>query len=448
MGVKPIPSLLFSMGIPIMLSMMVQALYNIVDSIFISRVGESALTAVSLAFPIQIIMISVGIGTSIGVNALLSRRLGEKRQDLASNVAMHGLLLIIIISSLIAIFGATLPFWFIKMFTFDSQIVSMGNTYLLIITIGSFGLFGQLILERIMQSTGDTIHPMITQGTGAIINIILDPILIFGYFGFPAMGVAGAAIATIIGQFTALGLGFFFLFTKIHDIHINFKGFKIHKETISGIFKVGFPSIIMQSIGSLMSVGMNSILIGFSATAVAVFGIYFRLQSLIFMPIFGLSTAMISIVAFNYGARNKKRIISTIKLTVLISFSIMSFGTAIFQLFPVGLLKMFDASPQMLSIGIDALRTISFAFPFAGIAIVFSVSFQALGKGLYSMIMSIVRQLIVLLPAAYLLSLTKIISYTWYSFLIAEGVSLIMALGLFYHIYQTKIKVIENSNLA
>lgn len=427
---------------------MVQALYNIVDSIFISRVGEAALTAVSLGFPIQIVMISVGVGTSIGLNALLSRRLGERRPDLASNVAMHGLFLVVVISSIIAVLGATLPFWFIKMFTTDKEIISMGNAYLFIITVGSFGLFGQLILERIMQSTGDTIHPMITQATGAIINIILDPILIFGYFGLPAMGVTGAAIATIIGQFSGLGLGLFFLFTKIHDIKIDFKKFKLHKETIKGIFRVGFPSIIMQSIGSLMSIGMNAILIGFSATAVAVFGIYFRLQSLIFMPIFGLSTAMISLVAFNYGARNKKRVISTIKLTVLIAFTIMSLGTALFQFFPDQLLRMFDASDEMLSIGRDALRTISFAFPFAGIAIVFSVSFQALGKGMYSMMMSIVRQLVVLLPAAYLLSLTNIISYTWYSFLIAEGVSLIMALSLFYHIYQTKIKMIGEEQVA
>ncbi len=443
MGVKPVSSLLFSMGIPIMLSMMVQALYNIVDSIFISRIGETALTAVSLAFPIQIIMISVGIGTSIGVNALLSRRLGEKRPDLASNVAMHGLFLVLVISALMAIFGATLPFWFIKIFTLDEAIISMGNSYLFIITVFSIGLFGQLILERIMQSTGDTIHPMITQATGAIINIILDPILIFGYFGLPAMGVKGAAIATIIGQFCGLGLGFIFLFTKIHDIKIDFRKFKIRKETIIGIFQVGFPSIIMQSIGSVMTIGMNSILIGFSATAVAVFGVYFRLQSLIFMPIFGLSTAMISIVAFNYGARNKKRITATIKLTLLIAFTIMSLGTALFQFFPVALLKMFNASGDMLTIGIKALRTISFAFPFAGIAIVLSVSFQALGKGFYSMMMSIVRQLVVLLPAAYLLSLTGDVGNTWYSFLIAEGVSIIMALMLYSHIYKTKISIIE-----
>ncbi len=443
MGVKPISSLLFSMGIPIMISMMVQALYNIVDSIFISRVGEKALTAVSLAFPIQIIMISVGVGTSIGVNALLSRRLGEKRADLASNVAMHGLFLVLIISAIIALFGATLPFWFIKLFTNDKTIIEMGNSYLFIITVFSIGLFGQLILERIMQSTGDTIHPMITQATGAIINIILDPILIFGYFGLPAMGVKGAAIATIIGQFCGLGLGFIFLFTKIHDIKIDFRKFSVHKETIRGIFRVGFPSIIMQSIGSVMSIGMNSILIGFSATAVAVFGVYFRLQSFIFMPIFGLSTAMISIVAFNYGARNKKRITAAIKLTTLIALSIMSVGTLTFQFFPIPLLKMFDASGDMLTIGVKALRTISFAFPFAGIAIVLSVSFQALGKGVYSMAMSIVRQLVVLLPAAYLLSLTGNVSSTWYAFLIAEGVSIIMAIVLYLHIYKTKISVIE-----
>ncbi len=443
MGVKPIASLLFSMGIPIMISMMIQALYNVIDSIFISRIGENALTAVSLAFPVQIIMIAIGIGTAVGVNALLSRRLGEKRPDKASDVAMHGLLLAVILAASIAIFGATLPFWFIRMFTDDPQIVDMGNTYLVIITVFSLGMFGQLVLERIMQGTGDTIHPMITQGLGAIINIILDPILIFGYFGLPAMGIKGAAVATVIGQSIGMLLGVYFLLTKIKVLTISFSDFKVRRKTLKGIYRVGLPSIIMQSIGSVMSVGMNSILIGFSSTAVAVFGVYFKLQSFIFMPLFGLTTAMISIVAFNFGAKNKKRITGTIKLTALIAFCIMSLGTILFNLFPVPLLKMFDASDEMLQIGVAALKTISLHFPIAAIAIVLSVSFQAMGKGSYSLMMSVVRQLVVLLPAAYLLARNGGINMTWYAFIIAEGFSIAMALIFFSRLYRTKIAVLE-----
>ena len=308
MAIRPVGPLLVTMGLPIMLSMMVQALYNVVDSMFIARVSEEALTAVSLAFPIQMLMISMGVGTAIGVNSLLSRRLGARRVQEASSVAMNGIFLAAVIWFVFALFGSVLTPFFFQWFTNDQTIIRMGQSYLLICTTLSLGIFGQVICERVMQGTGDTIHPMITQGTGAIINILLDPILIFGLFGMPRLGVTGAAIATVIGQWSAMIMACCFMLRKTRDLQFRFRGFKPDRMIIKDIYRVGFPSIIMQSIGSVMTVGMNTVLISFSATAVAVFGIYFKLQSFIFMPVFGLVTAMISIVAFNYGARNRHRI--------------------------------------------------------------------------------------------------------------------------------------------
>ena len=443
MAVKPVGSLLITMGLPIMLSMMVQALYNIVDSIFIARVGEAALTAVSLAFPIQMLMISIGVGTAIGVNSLLSRRLGARNHGEASEVAMHGLFLAIAIWIVFSIFGALLTPVFFQWFTADSAIISMGQSYLIICTTLSLGIFGQLICERIMQGTGNMIHPMITQGLGAIINIILDPILIFGLFGAPRMGVTGAAIATVIGQWFAMGLAFFFMLRKTHELQFKFKGFRPKGRIIGEIYQVGFPSIVMQSIGSVMTIGMNTILISFSATAVAVFGVYFKLQSFIFMPVFGLVTAMISIVAFNYGARNPQRITGTIRVAATIALSIMSVGLLIFQLLPQLLLEMFDASPEMMEIGMKALRIISLHFPLAGIAITFSTSFQAMGKGMYSLLLSITRQLIFLLPVAYLLSVFWGLDAVWYAFLVSEVASIVMSSLMYRHIYKQKIQKLE-----
>lgn len=443
MAVKPVGRLLLSMGLPIMLSMLVQALYNVVDSIFIARISEEALTAVSLAFPVQMLMISVGVGTAVGVNSLLSRRLGQQRYHDADDVAMNGLFLAVVIWLVFAVFGASLTPFFFQWFTADASIISMGQSYLLICTTLSLGVFGQLICERIMQGTGDTIHPMITQGTGAVLNIILDPILIFGLLGAPRMGVAGAAVATVIGQWTAMGMALFFMLRKTHEIHFRFRGFRPCKRVIGEIYQVGFPSIIMQSIGSLMTVGMNGILISFSATAVAVFGVYFKLQSFIFMPVFGLTTAMISIVGYNYGARNRYRITRTIQFAVFISVSIMLAGLLLFQLAPQSLLKLFDASPEMMEIGTRALRIISLHFPFAGVAIVFSSSFQAMGKGLYSLLLSVTRQLVFLLPAAYLLAKFGGLDAVWYAFLIAEAVSIIMSSFMYRRIYTRSIKPLE-----
>ena len=440
MGVKPVGSLLFSMGIPIMISMMVQALYNVVDSIFIARIGEEALTAISLVFPVQILMISMGVGTSIGVNALLSRRLGQQRHQEASQVAMQGLFLSIVMWLLFALLGSIFAPVFFQWFTDNPNIIEMGQTYLLITTTLSVGIFGQLVCERIMQGTGDTIHPMFTQASGAIINIILDPILIFGLFGAPRMGMAGAAVATIIGQISAMALALFFMVKKTHDLTFSFKRFKPRFGIIKEIYQVGLPSIIMQSIGSIMIIGMNTILIAYSATAVAVFGVYFRLQSFIFMPIFGLATAMISIVAYNYGARNRHRITQTIRFAVVISATIMIVGLAIFQFIPHLLLRMFDASPEMTEIGMKALRLISLHFPLAGVAIIFSSSFQAMGKGMYSLMISVTWQLVFLLPAAYILSLIGGLDTVWFAFLVSEGASITMSSLLYHRIYHNKIK--------
>ncbi|MFA7539444.1 MAG: MATE family efflux transporter [Sphaerochaetaceae bacterium] len=443
MAVRPVGSLLITMGFPIMLSMMIQALYNVVDSIFIARVGEDALTAVSLAFPIQMLMISVGVGTAIGVNSLLSRRLGAQQHKEASSVAVHGLFLSVVIWIFFAIFGAILTPFFFQLFTDSPEIIKMGQDYLIICTTLSLGIFGQLVCERIMQGTGNTIHPMITQGVGAIINIILDPIFIFGYLGFPAMGTAGAAIATVIGQWVAMGLALFFMIRKTTELNFKFKRFRPKFRTIKEIYEVGLPSSIMQSIGSVMTIGMNTILIAFSATAVAVFGIYFKLQSFIFLPVFGLTAAMISIVGFNYGARNKERIARTIRHAVLIATGMMLLGILIFQTIPALLLRLFDASPSMLDIGIRALRIISIHFPLAGIAIILSSSFQAIGKGFYSLIISIVRQLGVLLPAAYLLARIWGLDAVWFAFLASEVASLLLAIIFFIKIYRREIATLE-----
>ncbi len=442
MGVKPVGRLLISMALPIMLAMMIQALYNVVDSIFIAQVSEEALTAISLAFPIQMLMISVGVGTAIGVNSLLSRRLGERLYAEASAVAMNGIFLAVIIWLVFATFGAAIGPFFFQFFTADERIISMGRTYLIICTTASLGIFGQLVCERIMQGTGDTIHPMITQGIGAILNIILDPILIFGLLGFPKMGITGAAVATVIGQMTAFGLAVFFMLRKTKEIAFKFRGFRPSRKIITNIYNVGMPAIVMQSIGSVMTIGMNSILTTFSATAVAVFGVYFKLQSFIFMPVFGLVTAMISIVGFNYGARQKHRITRTIRVAIFISMSVMLSGTVLFQLAPQALLRMFDASPDMLAIGTKALRIISLSFPLAAVAIVFSSSFQAMGKGMLSLIMSATRQLVVILPVAYLLAKNSGLDSVWYAFLISEAVSVSMSIVMFSQVYAKKIRVL------
>ena len=383
MGTMPVNKLLVTMSLPMVISMIVLALYNIVDSIFVSRLSEDALTAVSMAFPMQNLMISVAVGTGVGINAMLSRALGEKKFEAANKTAENGIFIEVlgyVLFLLIGIF-VTKPFFLAQAGAGD--IANMGIAYTRICLLMSFGIFMQIGFERILQSTGRTIFTMITQSTGAIINIILDPILIFGLFGMPKMGVAGAAIATVTGQICAAILAITFNLTKNPDVHISFKGFKPQIIFVKNILSVGIPSIIMSSVGSAMTFGMNKILITFSSTAVAVFGVYFKLNSFVFMPVFGLNNGMVPIVSYNYGAQNKKRLTKTIKLAIMYAVCIMFIGIMLFQFMPDVLLRLFDASDHMLEIGIPALRVISLSFAFAGICIVISSSLQALGHGLF-----------------------------------------------------------------
>lgn len=428
MGVMPVNRLLLSMSLPMMISMLVQALYNIVDSIFVSRINENALTAVSLAFPIQSLMIALGAGTGVGVNALLSKSLGEKNLKKADKVAVNGVFLAAVSYLVFLIVGLVVVKPFYASQTTDPQILEYGYQYLTVVCCFSFGLYGQFIFERLLQSTGKTIYTMITQTTGAVINIILDPVLIFGYFGMPKMGVTGAAAATVIGQIIASVLAFVINKKKNTEIELIFKEFKPDKSIIGQIYAVGVPSIIMQAIGSVMTYGMNRILMVFTSTAAAVFGVYFKLQSFIFMPVFGLNNGMVPIIAYNYGAGKKDRLVKTIKLSIVYAVVIMLAGVLVFQIFPAQLFSLFEASETMLAIGIPALRTISISFLFAGFCIICGSVFQALGNGVYSMTVSIARQLIVLLPVAYLLSRLGNVDYVWWAFPVAEVVSLSMSL--------------------
>lgn len=440
MGVMPINKLLISMSLPMMISMLVQALYNIVDSIFVARVSENALTAVSLSFPLQTLMIAVGAGTGVGINALLSKSLGEKDFKYANRAAKNGIFLTMLSFFLFVLIGLTCVKPFFASQTTDPEIISAGVQYLTICCVCSFGLFFQMTLERLLQSTGKTLYTMITQGTGAIINIILDPIMIFGLFGFPAMGAAGAAIATVTGQVIAAGLALYFNLKVNDEIQISFKKFKPEINIIKKIYAVGIPSIIMQAIGSVMVYGINMILIGFTATATTVFGVYFKLQSFIFMPVFGLTNGLIPIIAYNYGAKQRERMIKTIKYAIFYAMGIMLIGFVIMELFTPQLLLLFDASETMLQIGVPALRIIGISFLYAGFCIVCSSVFQALGNGVYSMIVSITRQIAVLLPAAYLLSKIGGLSAVWWAFPIADIVAVFLSVIYLLKVYKKVIK--------
>lgn len=423
MGVMPVNRLLLSMSLPMMISMLVQALYNIVDSVFVSYINENALTAVSLAFPIQSLLIAFGVGTGVGVNALLSRCLGEKDFKTANKAAENGLFLAVATYLVFLVVGLFIAEPFYLSQTSDPQIVEYGVTYLRIVCIFSIGMQMQMMLEKLLQSTGKTMFTMVTQAAGAVTNIIFDPILIFGLFGFPKMGIAGAAMATIFGQCLGGGLALFFNLRYNHEISLNLKGFRPDPAIIGKIYTVGVPSIVMQAIGSVMTYGMNRILIGFTSTATAVFGVYFKVQSFVFMPVFGLNNGMVPIIAYNFGAGRKDRVTKTMKLSVLYALLIMAAGLAVFQLAPQFLLGMFNASDNMLTIGVPALRIISLSFLFAAFGIVSGSFFQALGNGVYSMFISLTRQLIVLLPAAWLLSLSGNVGLVWWAFPSAEVVS-------------------------
>ncbi|MFR3755713.1 MATE family efflux transporter [Hungatella sp.] len=442
MGVMPVNRLLFSMSLPMILSMLVQALYNIVDSIFVAQIGETALAAVSLAFPVQNLIIAVSVGTGVGVNALLSRSLGEKNQETANLTAVNGIFVFFLSYLLFAVFGLFFARTYFTVQTSNPEIIEQGTIYLSVCSIFSFGIFLEIALERIMQSTGRTIYNMITQGLGAIINIILDPILIFGLFGFPRMGILGAAVATVIGQIIAMLLLLYFNIRKNSDVNLNMRRFRPDTAIIAEIYRVGLPSIIMQSISSVMTFGVNKILLLFSETAVSVFGIYFKLQSFIFMPVFGLNNAMVPIVAYNYGAARKDRIMKTIRSSVTAAVAIMLAGLAIFQIFPEQLLYLFDASEHMMGIGVPALRIISLSFLFAGYCIVIGSVFQALGNGVYSLITSAARQLVCILPAAWLFASVFGLHAVWYAFPLAEIISVVLTTLLFRRIYQKKIQLL------
>lgn len=428
MGTMPVNRLLVTMSIPMIISMLVQALYNVVDSVFVSRINENALTAVSMAFPIQNLMIAVAVGTGVGTNALLSRSLGEKNQEMADRAANNSVFLACASYLVFLIFGITGSELFYKLQTDIPEIISYGKDYISVVSILSFGLFFQVAFDRMLQATGRTFHTMFTQGAGAVINIILDPILIFGWFGLPKMEVAGAALATVIGQIIAAIISAVLNITKNTDIHLEFRDMKPDKEVIGHIYAVGLPSIIMSSIGSVMTFCMNKILMSFTSTATAVFGVYFKLQSFVFMPVFGLNNGMVPIIAFNYGAKQKQRIMKTMKLAMIYAFGMMAVGLLIFQLCPAVLLELFNASDSMLDIGVPALRTISISFLFAAFSIISISMLQALGHGIYSMFISVGRQLVVLIPVAYLLAQTGNLHLVWLAFPLAEIMAIVLSI--------------------
>jgi len=443
MGTMPVGKLLISMSLPMMISMLVQAMYNIVDSIFVSRICEDALTAVSMAFPLQSLCVALGAGMGVGVNALLSKSLGAKDSDMVNKSALNGLFMTLVSYVIFLLIGLTAvrPFYMAQ--TTSESIIEYGYQYLSVICCFSFGMFFQFTFERLLQSTGRTFQTMITQSTGAIINIILDPIFIFGLCGVKAYGVRGAAIATVIGQIVAATFAMILNLKMNKEINFSLNGFRPSLKIIGMIYKVGIPSIIMQSIGSLMVFCLNKILITFSSTAVAVFGVYFKLQSFVFMPVFGLNNGIIPIVAYNYGARNKSRMVDTIKWALVLAVSIMTAGTIVFELIPNTLFSLFDASDNMLSMGTTALRIIAVHFPVAAVCIALGSSFQALGRAVNSMIVSIARQIVVLIPVAYLLSKLGNVNYVWLCFPIAELMSLTMTLFLFFRLKRNVIDKID-----
>ncbi|HIT34978.1 MAG TPA: MATE family efflux transporter [Candidatus Faecousia intestinigallinarum] len=443
MRTMPVGRLLTTMALPLVASMLVQALYNVVDSIYVSQISESAVTALSLAYPVQNLLIGFATGVAVGVNSLLSKSLGEGNQERANQAAGNGIVLMFAAVALFMLFGA---FGSRPYFTMQSQVtetVEGGTSYIAICCLLSLGIFVEVLGERLLQASGKTVFTLYTQGAGAIINIVLDPVFIFGYFGIPAMGVAGAAVATVIGQWVAAIMAVFFNLKYNTDVRFNLSYWKLRKEVAKPILTVGIPSIIMMAIGSLMTFGMNQILQGFKnygETATGVFGIYFKLQSFFFMPIFGLNNASISILAYNYGARQPKRITVTLKYSLAIALAVMLLGLLVFQVAPELLLGIFNPSDSFLEIGCNALRIISLSFPMAAVGIALSASFQAMGIGIYATITSLCRQLIVLLPVAYLMSLTRDVHAVWWAFPIAEVVSMLATIYFYFRLYRGKIK--------
>lgn len=454
MGTRPIGRLLFGMSLPMVISMLVQALYNVVDSVFVARIEtaispagvNNALTAVGLAYPIQFLMVSVAVGTAVGMNSLMSRRLGEKRFDEANSAASNGLFLEFVSALVFLVLGFTVVKPFLRIFTDDEQVLSLGNSYLTICMTAGLGLFIHLGFDRILQSMGKTGLSMIAQLAGAVTNIVFDPLLIFGYWGFPEMGIAGAAAATVLGQWVSMVISALIVILGKHEIKVSFKGFKPNKTSIAEIYRVGAPSIVMQGIGSVMNTGMNFVLSRFltDGMGVSIMNIYYKMQSIIFMPLFGITNASMSIIAFNFGAKDYKRLMKAWKLTLVVCIIIMSAGLVCFQIFPEAIVKIFDTEGAITEAGIRAFRTISLHFPIAAVCIVCGTLFQATGNGLYSMIVSLMRQLVVLLPAAAILALTTHrLEAVWWAFLIAEFMSLTVSLICMRRLYKKELKPLK-----
>lgn len=438
MGSAKMLPLILTMALPAMFSMLIQALYNIVDSYFVAQVSQNALTAVSLAFPIQNLLVAFGVGTGVGVSSLISRRLGERDQEAADNAATHGIILSAITYVVFAVFGAIVARPFTALYTQDAEVLSMGTTYITIVTVASFGFFFAAVIEKMLQATGNMVMPMIIQLVGAVANIIFDPILIFNF----NMGVAGAAYATVGGQILSMIVGLCILFFGNHAIAPEFKGFRFHGKTMKDIYVVGLPSIVMNAIGTLMTMAMNGILAGFSAVAVNVFGVYFKLQSFVFMPVFGLTQGLMPIMGYNYGARDKKRVTGAVKIGCVIALIIEIAGLIVFEICPGTLISIFNATPELHEIGDSALRIIAIHFPMAAIGITLSTLFQATGHGMYSLVQSVMRQLVVLVPAAWLLSKISL-GAVWFCFPISEFISLIVTVVFFVILYNKEIKDLD-----
>ncbi|OJF93050.1 MATE family efflux transporter [Alkalibacterium sp. 20] len=444
LGTMPMNKLILTLSVPMMISMFIQSLYNVVDSIFVAQISEEALAALSLVFPIQMLMVAIGIGTGVGMNAEVSKRLGEGNRKLASAAANNGVFLTLFHYGLFLVFGLLFVRPFFELQTDNAEIIRYGMEYTVLITTLSVGKFMQFTYERILQATGRTFYTMITQGTGAILNIILDPILIFGWFGMPALGVYGAAIATVIAQITSAILAIIINARVNDDLDMHFFGNKPDFEVIKRIYSVGIPSMVMTSITSLVTLIFNNILLQFTPTAIAVYGVYIKLQGFAFMPVFGLNNGMIPIVSYNYGAKNKERVLQAIKVSLIYGLIIMLTGTLLFQLFAVQFLNLFNASEEMMEIGVPALRIISLSFVFAGISIMLGTVFQSLGKAVISLWIQVIRQLIVLVPVAYMFSLTGDVNMVWWSKLISEGVTVIFAVFAMRYVYNKKIKPLKS----
>lgn len=440
MGTMPVGKLVLTMSMPAMISMLIQAFYNVIDSVFVAQLGEEALAAISLIFPVQMLLVSVGVGTGVGVNSLISRRLGERNFEAANQAATHGFLLSFINWFIFAIFGLFFVEPFIRAFSSNPLVIEYGSQYLSIITVFSLFICIQFNVEKILQATGNMIFPMVCSLIGAALKITLNPILVFGLLGAPRLGVAGAAIATVTGNCLAMIFGLTILFGKTHEVKITLKDFHIQKNTLKNIYAVGLPAIIMQSIGSIMIAGLNGILIKYSEAAVAVLGVYFRLQNFIFMPVFGLTQGTMPIMGYNYGARQKHRLMLTYKISFFAAFTLMALGLIIFQVFPVSFMNLFNASSEMMEIGVRALRIISICFLPAAYGIICSTLFQATGYGILSLLVSLLRQLVLVLPLAWFLSRFWGLDSFWFAFPLAEIFSVLASFLFFRHLYQKEIR--------